>query len=144
MPRYPKPDGERVNHHALAFDWVALPAEGRDGPVPELPERTPEWAESTREWWARLWATPQATQWAEDDPEIARLALLHQTVWHESPKGPSPGLLNEMRQIEDRHGLNPKAMLQLRWRVVAQAGAEESKPKAAKGRRGLELVESAG
>lgn len=23
-----------------------------------------------------------------------------------------------MRQIEDRHGLNPKAMLQLRWRIV--------------------------
>lgn len=29
-----------------------------------------------------------------------------------------PGLFGEMRQIEDRHGLNPKALLQLRWRIV--------------------------
>lgn len=141
MPRYPKPDGERVNHHALAFDWVGLPAEGRPGPAPKMPDR--EWASSTREWWARLWATPQATQWAEDDPEIARLALLHQTIWHESPNGPSPGLLSEMRQIEDRHGLSPKAMLQLRWKIVRTETAEEQKPKSS-GRRGLELVESAG
>jgi hypothetical protein len=26
----------------------------------------------------------------------------------------------EMRQVEDRHGLNPKAMLQLRWRIVEE------------------------
>jgi hypothetical protein len=31
--------------------------------------------------------------------------------------------MGELRQIEDRHGLNPKALLQLRWRIVDDGDA---------------------
>jgi hypothetical protein len=41
----------------------------------------------------------------------------------------------EMRQHEDRHGLNPKAMLQLRWRVAAGEDQLDEQPAAAVDRR---------
>ena len=123
---YPKPDGERRNRHAPAFGWKVLPAEGRKGPTPPLPDWR-KWSESTLTWWQALWATPQASQWLTDDPELPRLALMHETVW--SSSRPSAALLTEMRQIEDRHGLSPKAMLQLRWIVAEPAPSEAPKPK---------------
>lgn len=114
---YPKPDGQKVTRHAPQFGWTNLPAEGRKGKAPTLPA-VRHWTEFTLGWWRDLWATPQATQWDEDNPELIRLALLHETIWSsDAEKGPSPGILSEMRQIEDRFGLNPKAMLQLRWRI---------------------------
>lgn len=114
---YPKPDNERRNRMQPAFGWTTLPADGRPGKAPTLPTAR-RWTDFTLNWWKALWATPQATQWAEDSPELFRLALLHETIWGASDeKGPSPGILSEMRQIEDRFGLNPKAMLQLRWRI---------------------------
>jgi hypothetical protein len=113
----PKPDDERVTRHAPQFTWTNLPADGNPAPAPPLP-RAPKgraWLKQTRTWWAALWATPQSTQWRRDDPEMQRLAAMHDRFW----RGESTGAeLSEMRQIEDRHGLNPKAMLQLRWRIV--------------------------
>jgi hypothetical protein len=41
----------------------------------------------------------------------------------------------ELRQHEDRHGLNPKAMLQLRWRVVDENADLPDNAKPAKVRR---------
>jgi hypothetical protein len=79
-----------------------------------------------------LWATPQATQWAEDDSELERWALLQEWVWAPEPPASIGALLSELRQIEDRHGLNPKALLTLRWRMVADD--EIAKPDQTKGR----------
>lgn len=135
---YPKPDGQKVTRHAPQFGWTNLPAEGRQGPPPELPP-VRMWTEFTRSWWKDLWATPQATQWAEDSPELIRLALLHETIWTaDAERGPSPGILSEMRQIEDRFGLNPKAMMQMRWRIdepIAPAAPARAATKAKTNRR---------
>jgi len=125
MPRYPKPDAERRNSNRPAFEWTILPAEGRPGPPPRLPAGR-KWSSSTRSWWKALWRSPQAVCWAPDDPELHRLALLHEVVW--AAAVPPVGLLAEMRQIEDRHGLNPKAMLQLRWMVAEAAAAPAARP----------------
>lgn len=127
MVSYPKPDSDRRNRNPHAFGWTDLPKAGCKGKPPALPAIKPTWHAETRRWWATLWAMPQATIWARDDSELFRLALLHEHVWHRSP-APSATLLAEMRQIEDRHGLNPKAMLQLRWRIVDDAAGVAAKP----------------
>ena len=44
-------------------------------------------------------------------------ALLHASM---AINGPTPAGLGELRQIESLHGLSPRALLNLRWRVVAE------------------------
>lgn len=95
------------------------------------------WHAGSVEQWERLWSTPQATQWREDDPELDRWILLHEVVWFRS-KTPSIGMLTEMRQIEDRHGLNPKAMAAMVWRI-GEPEAPQQRPKPAR-RRTLKAV----
>ena len=111
---YPKADGERRNRAERQLDWSLLPMEGRAGDPPELPGWR-EWTLQTRDWWAALWSTPQATMWDQTGRSMHTLALLHHELMVDASS--SPKLSAEMRQHEDRHGLTPKAMLQLRWRV---------------------------
>lgn len=55
----------------------------------------------------------------------------------------------EIRQHQDRHGMNPKAMLQLRWRIVDEVAVPVPVKSAGQGgtqaglrkRRGLEVVD---
>lgn len=126
---YPKPDDQKVTRHAPRFGWTDLPSEGRQGPPPALPaDRI--WQPLTLEWWAKLWAQPEATQWKQDGSTLIALAALWDDLF--AGRFPAMKLSPEMRAIEDRHGLNPKAMLQLRWRVVSDELAERRpKPKLA-------------
>lgn len=123
--RYPNPDGERRNRAPQQFDWTVLPLEGRAGPAPELPAWR-AWTDRTLAWWAKLWSTPQATMWDPSGRSLHTLALLHHDLMldelREQPRAAS--LSAEMRQHEDRHGLTPKAMLQLRWRVSTAPAAD--------------------
>ena len=125
--RYPKPDGERRNRAERQFDWTVLPAEGRAGDPPALPKWRP-WTDVTIEWWADLWSTPQATMWDPSGRSLHALALLHHELMLDQHREQSraASISAEMRQHEDRHGLTPKAMLQMRWRVGAPA--EPAKP----------------
>jgi hypothetical protein len=113
----PAPKPEKRRRNADTFAWVELPAEGREGDPPPLPE----WVGSSKwlsEAWARLWATPQATQW---DPSGRSLWVWAQVMALVQSGEASAAQMGELRQIEDRHGLNPKALLQLRWRIVEGA-----------------------
>jgi hypothetical protein len=112
--RYPKTDAERRNHIAPAFSWVYLAPKPRVR-TPPLPKRELGWHVETQRWWRSLWAAPQAAMWDPTGRTLWGWARLHDLAARE---GTSAGLEAEMRQHEDRHGLNPKAMLQLRWRVV--------------------------
>lgn len=122
---YPKPAEERRNKTQSDLSWTELPAAGRQGDPPPLP--TPllgKWSADALALWEWAWSTPQATQWDQSGKTLWRWVQLADTP-------PSPQTSAEMRQLEDRHGLNPKAMLQLRWRVVdGDAGtAQPTKPK---------------
>lgn len=121
-----KPDSERQRRNAPTFDWVNLPASGREGEPPAMPKGR-EWSETTREAWADLWRTPQATQWDATWPEFFSWCSLRDQMLEE----PKPTTSAELRMIHDRLGLNPKAMLQLRWRIVEPSEAE--KPEKVKG-----------
>jgi hypothetical protein len=123
---YPKPDDERVRRNSPTFGWVDLPSTGRDGPAPELPRGVRQWGKITRDAWEKLWASPQATQWDPTGRTLWAWAVCHHDLVQEEMK-PAP-LLAQMQSIEDRHGLSPKAMLQLRWRVVDVEPADAAPP----------------
>lgn len=142
---YPKPDAERRTRHQQEFGWTDLPAAGRQGPPPPMPD-TEDYSELA-DWWADLWSSPQAVAWDQSGRTLhgllhARWLLTETEVvvrnGHELAVAAAPraALLSEMRQIEDRHGLNPKAMMQLRWRIVAgeASQAPPTKPRAARRR----------
>ena len=132
---YPKPDGQKVTRHAPKFDWVSLPASGRSGPAPKLPSLR-KWRKVTRDAWADLWSSPQAFAWDQSGRTLHGWALAHHDAITAEENGRSAtASLAELRAIEDRHGLNPKAMLQLRWRVVDTEGEiVTSVPEISKGR----------
>jgi len=151
MPRYPSPDAERRNRNPHAFAWVELPFAGRKGAPPALAKLV-DWTKDDETYWRALWRKPQATQWSEMVELVTRLVLLrHEMLCAE--KAPVASLSAEMRQIEDRLGLSPKAMLQLRWRVALPeampAHSPEPTPKKTKASepaastRGLRLVAGA-
>ena len=111
-----KPDGQKVHRNPVAFDWTLLPAAGRVGPPPKLPAGLRKWRKSTRDAWADIWSSPQATAWDQSGRTLHTWAALH----HDLVEGerPTASISAEMRQHEDRHGLNPAALLRLRWRIV--------------------------
>ena len=125
----PKADADRRRANAPTFGWTVLPA-ARPGPAPELPP-VREWSAETERWWAALWSKPQATQWDQSGMSAVPMAILYEDI-QSDPDARAAALLGELRQHEDRHGLNPKAMLQLRWLLAADVVAVEAKPPPAK------------
>jgi hypothetical protein len=102
-------------------DWRRLPAAGRPGEPPAFPIGRPTKAAAAL--WAQLWATPQATAWEALGwvRTVARYTKL--VLASERPKAPGY-LLAEVRQLEDRLGLNPMAMRRLMWEIESTPAAE--------------------
>lgn len=96
------------------FGWVDLPVR-REGKPPVLPGWR-SWQAGTKKWWGVLWSKPQASMWEQDGSTLIALACLYDDLI--AGRAEASRVSGEMRQHEDRHGLNPKAMLQLRWRVA--------------------------
>lgn len=119
---YPKPDGQTVTRHERAFDWVELP-EKRVGKAPALPTWR-KFDRRTRAWWSELWKRPQAVQWQQSGASLFALAVLYDDLI--TGRVDAAKLSAEIRQHEDRHGLSPKALLQLRWRLPEKAGASQA------------------
>ena len=122
--RYPKPDAERRNPNPPAFGWTFLSPKVRVR-VPELPAGS--WSATTRAWWADLWSSPQAVMWDASGRTLHGAAFL---VEVRAATGTTPSLESELRQHYDRHGLNPKAMLQLRWRIGNPGDLDNVAPEA--------------
>lgn len=121
----PKPAEQRRRRNAPSSgEWVDLPRSGRSGPAPKwmLPGKPS--TEVARLWrWA--WSTPQATRWEglALEPFVARWAMLTVEATRLDDLGAErvKGVFAELRQIEDRLGLNPKGLQDRRWRLAAEA-----------------------
>ena len=104
----PNPDARRRN---ARVGVVKLPAEGRTGDAPAWP-----FSGETPQIWVDLWRKPQAVMWEQQQivHVVARyvLTLDNSALWPET------------RQLEDRLGLNPKAMRALMWEVAADEVAD--------------------
>ena len=139
MPGPAPKDPSSRRRRNVSVGKTLLPAGGRDGVVPAWPFS----GASEPETWAELWGTPQSVAWerAGWTRTVARYALLLSEV--EVPDAKA-SILAEVRQLEDRLGLNPKAMRSLLWEVTSDEVAEkrdESVPsKAASKRAQLKIV----
>lgn len=152
MPAHRAAPGARRRRNLGQDAWTRIPADDRipEEDRPELPGDETDWLDSTREWWEELWDSPIATMYrASDHRPLTRLARLYDLEERDELAASAYG---EITKLEDRYGLNPKALKALGWIVVedkAEEGAEvrpineaQRKPKRAQ-RRGPRAVDPA-
>jgi len=112
----PKDPSQRRRRNATN-GFERLPAEGRQGPTPRWPFKNPTAEQRAK--WAELWKLPQAVKWeqmhAEDTVALYVIALL---VYLDDPT--ETKLLGEVRQLDAKLGVSPKAMLNIRWTIEAK------------------------
>lgn len=127
----PKPTGQRRRSNAT-FAMTQLPAEGRTKEAPRYPlppvvvsddDGGSEIArEREAELWESLWETPQAVMWERTHSVLTVARFVRFSVLAETGNVKAA---TEARQLEDRLGLNPQAMLRLRWEVAADEMADQ-------------------
>jgi len=64
-----------------------------------------------------LWRTPQAVAWEQLGWTRVVARYCHWSIQAEDSPEVPVALLGELRQLEDRLGLSPMAMLRLRWTI---------------------------
>ena len=118
----PDPNAIRRDRKADQATWLTLPGP-REGLVPPWPL-----TESTKRedaMWARLWASPQATQW-EAQGWHDEVALYVRTFCEAAEKDASPAVRTlVLRQMEGL-GLSAAGMSRLRWRLSNGQPAKEA------------------
>lgn len=119
----PDPAALRRNRPQDAAQWVVLPAEGYDGPMPPWPLSTP--TEREHELWERLWVKPQALMWARDQLDYEVAAYVRCLARAETPKG-SALMWSEQRQRAESLGLSVSGMARNRWKVADAEGSAPS------------------
>lgn len=114
----PLPTGKAIRRNAPTIPTTELRAGGPDRPVPAVPQGYKLRAAGKRFWeWA--WHTPQACAW--DDGvlfTVARRAGLEDLLCVSSSNEFSGPVFRLATELDDRLGLTPKAMAQLRWKIV--------------------------
>jgi hypothetical protein len=112
----PKPADQRVRRNPT-IAMQQLPAEGYSGPVPDWPFEDHTRAELKR--WRRLWSTPQAFMWAQNDMTdlVARYVRNCLTIESGAASVALAYITAEVRQQEDRLGRSPLALMRLRWEI---------------------------
>lgn len=142
MPRGPLPDPDKMRRNAPTVPTTNLPAEGRHGGAPDSPL---DLETAGARWWDWAWHTPQAAAWdagmlyvvarrasLEDDLAVIGTVDSLDALDLEGASVPAVrsivqrlaslatgrlAICREMREIDDRLGLTPKAMAQLRWKI---------------------------
>jgi hypothetical protein len=101
---------------------ATLPAAGRPGKPPKwpLPGRMQA---GELEAWRDAWRTPQAVQWERLGWQRLIARYVRVLVESEQPDA-NAATRGEVRQLEDRLGLSPMAMLRLRWSIVDDVAEE--------------------
>jgi hypothetical protein len=125
--RGPSPKAAQLRRRRnVAAEFTPLPAQGRDGPIPELPGAD-ALLESTRAWWDALWRSPMATQYIELDRY--GLAMLARMLDMEARGDATAALRREIRLWEDRFGLSAAGRRSLRWHIVEPREATVDRPR---------------
>lgn len=114
----PNPNARRRNQPTKPSS--DLPRGGRRGAVPKCPYSL---GDAGKAWWVWAWRLPQAVKWDEGSLYfVARRAQL-EDAHAEELKGT---VLKEMRELDNRLGLNPKAMGELRWSIAGEPESERA------------------
>lgn len=122
----PKDPADRARRNAPTFDHVTLPATGRKGKTPKWPlsGRTPAG-------WVGLWRLPQAVMWEKAGCVHLVARMLRMRTLLEDPMYPediTASALSELRLIEDRLGISPKALRDLRWAIANEENESDTEP----------------
>ena len=112
MPGPPPKDPKAKRNRRVTAGFHQLPYEGREGDPPDWPLVSQFKDEEVV--WAQVWSTPQAAEW-ERLGWVRTVARYVRVLVEAEMPGASPALRVEARQLEDRLGLSPMAMLKLRW-----------------------------
>lgn len=114
----PKNPADRVRRNAPRANTQLL-ASVCDQPVPPWPLPFPQPGT-----WVGLWSVPQANMWhlLGWTRIVARYCWLLERTETE-PDVPAT-IFGEVRQLEDRLGLTPKALLQLQWEIAPTPAAK--------------------
>lgn len=144
----PLPQKQRRRRNGPTVPTTNLRADGCQFEAPD----PPEWVElgpAGQAWWEWAWHTPQACAWSPEahlDSVAHRAALEDDLTAIESEdfahldeeqlrglvqrlKGLVTGkttVLTRMKDLDDRLGLSPKSMAQLRWSIVEAEEDDES------------------
>jgi hypothetical protein len=116
LPKQAKPS-EQLRRRNRPESWVVLPAAGCKRPVPKWPAGAA--AKDEAELWKRLWVSPVAAWWHEQQTPptvVARYVRLSLA----KPEHATVG------QLERELGLTPAAML--RMRLMVEPPEEEAAP----------------
>lgn len=115
----PKDPAQRRRRNSTGTSKTLLPAEGRKGAAPRWPLTV-----GKPTLWAGLWKLPQSVVWERTGMirVVARYAVLLEQA---EQVDATAALLGEVRQLEDRLGLNPKAMRSLLWEISSDEVAEK-------------------
>lgn len=119
MPAQAKRDAVRPRSDNVGLDWIDLPPDGNNKPIPGVPysENHSIWTEYGKSMWLRLWTSPESTQWnrTTDLESVYRYVELHEKAAHTGEwTGP---MLTAVMQISDKLGLNPAAKRRMYWRI---------------------------
>jgi hypothetical protein len=135
MSRGPLPDPNSRRRNKPTIPTTSLPAGGRKGRIPKVPASYALLTAGTA-WWRWAWTLPQAAAWDDGSHyALARRAQLEDTMAAlavDDARG-RLSVLKEMRELDRRFGLDPKAMAELRWTIVAEE-APAAKPAPARKR----------
>lgn len=154
MPgRPPKAPDQRRRRNVGQTQWQKLDRSG-SGEMPPYPASIVESPDAC-EWWRRVWADPMSALYLPSDHlALERAAKLHHLIVNGHPRVDnegnqvwepgSPSEMSELRQIEDRYGLNPKSRRLLQWEVAQAGGSETPAPRPPAKARTLRAVDATG
>jgi hypothetical protein len=101
-----------------------LPHDGRTGPTPTWPLGDIDDAEG--QMWERVWRLPQAIEW--ERMRCEDLVALYVRAFVRASAVVDTKLLAEVRQLDAKIGLSPKAMRDLRWETDEPAPPQVDAP----------------
>lgn len=159
MARGPLPDKTKRRVNAPTIPTTELPVGGRDGPAPACPYSLGKvgrkwwrwaWGSPQAAAWddGALYFVGRRAQLEDDlaaldfedrldlgdllagaDEEAVKRVEWALSMLKRSATG-SVALMKEMRELDNRLGLNPKGLADLRWTIIAESEKAERKPAA--------------
>lgn len=103
--------------------FVHLPAEGFTGRVPKFPLLSPSDREA--EFWAELWGSPQASQWAKESWRIPTVGLYVRFFVRAEDPGAPATVAAQVSRLADQLGLTSAGLRQNGWVLAEEIRAVE-------------------
>lgn len=136
------PEERRRRNVPAGGEWRTLPSEPYEGDKPRMPRGLCDQAQRT---WKQWWSSPVAHELGANEATwtaLERLILLINVYYDKIREGEDPTrILAEIRQQEDRFGLTPKGLQNLRLRLPDGIEDERAAPASESRYAGLRLVE---